>query len=195
MSRAQDQLDVALLVGAALERAGARWMIGGSIATSAYGEPRATHDVDLAADLRIEGVEPFVRGLGEGFYADTDTIADACRRRGSFNVIHYASVEKVDVFCIGDGTFAVAGLAGRTEWDLGGGRTAPVARPEYMVVEKLRWYRRGGEVSDRQLRDVQGVLQVVGPSLDLALIREWATEVGVADLLATALADAGLPPG
>lgn len=54
MSTDLDQLGVALVVGAALEAAGARWMIGGSVATSAYGEPRATHDVDLVADLRLD---------------------------------------------------------------------------------------------------------------------------------------------
>jgi len=60
-----------------------------------------------------------------------------------------------------------------------------------MVVEKLRWFRSGGQVSDRQWRDVQGVLQVSGASLDLDLLRDWADDVGVRALPERALEDAG----
>ena len=187
-----DQVDVALLVGHALEQAGCTWMIGGSLATSAHGEPRATHDVDLVANLMPPQVEAFVRGLDEAFYVDENVVRNAVRRRTSFNIIHFETTEKIDVFCLRDDPFAVAGLKNRIALDLGEGRTAPVASPGDMVVEKLRWYRRGGEVSDRQWRDVQGVLQVSGAMLDLAQLRFWADEIGVRDLLEKALDDAGL---
>jgi hypothetical protein len=183
-----DQLGVALAVGVALEAAGARWMIGGSVATSAYGEPRATHDVDLVADLRLSGVQAFVEALGGAFYVDADVVRDAARRRVSFNVIHFDTTEKIDVFCIGE-PFAAHGLHNRRLLTLPDGRVAPVAAPEDMVVEKLRWYRRGGEVSDRQLRDVMGVLQVIGDTLDEGQMRRWASEVGVTDLLERVLKD------
>ncbi|MCB9664424.1 MAG: hypothetical protein H6732_09935 [Alphaproteobacteria bacterium] len=183
-----DQLGVALVVGAALEAAGAQWMIGGSVATSAYGEPRATHDVDLVSDLRISGVPPFVEALGDAFYVDADVVRDAARRRASFNVIHFLTTEKIDVFCTGE-RFAAHGLQHRRFLTLPDGRTAPVAAPEDMVVEKLRWFRRGGEVSDRQLRDVRGVLQVLGHTLDQVRMRRWAAEVGVSDLLERELED------
>lgn len=191
MSELPSQIEVALMVGRALEGAGCTWMVGGSIATSAYGEPRATNDVDLVADLRPSRAAAFVDGLGDAFYADLDVIRDAAGRRASFNVIHYETVEKIDVFCLRD-AFSAAGLSKRIAWDLGEGVTAPVAPPEHMVVEKLRWYRRGGEVSGRQLRDVQGVLQTSGPSLDIAEMRTWAERLDVADLLEVALLEAGL---
>lgn len=189
MSEDLDQLGVALAVGAALEVAGARWMIGGSVATSAYGEPRATHDVDLVADLLPSAVASFVGALGGAFYVDEAVVRDAARRRGSFNVIHFETTEKIDVFCAGE-TFARHGLQNRRVLTLPDGRQVPVAAPEDMVVEKLRWFRRGGEVSDRQLRDVGGVLQVLGDTLDEDQMRRWASEVGVADLLEQALRDA-----
>jgi hypothetical protein len=166
-------------------------MIGGSIATSAYGEPRATNDVDLVANLRPTTCRTFVEALGDDFYADLDTVRDAARRRASFNLIHFESVEKIDVFCLRD-AFAADGLKKRVEWDLGEGLVAPVAPPGHMVIEKLRWYRRGGEVSERQLRDVQGVLQTSGVKLDLDEMRHWADELGLADLLDRSLAEAGL---
>ncbi|MCB9675224.1 MAG: hypothetical protein H6737_08910 [Alphaproteobacteria bacterium] len=191
MSGLPSQLEVALQVGRALEAAGCEWMIGGSIATSAYGEPRATNDVDLVANLRPGVCAAFVERLGDAFYVDLDVVRDAARRGTSFNVIHFDSVEKIDVFCVRD-AFAADGLKKRVDWDLGDGLVAPVAPPGHMVVEKLRWYRRGGEVSDRQLRDVQGVLQTSGDVLDLDELRRWAGELGLSDLLEDALVKAGL---
>ena len=189
-----DQIGVALLVGRALETAGCAWMIGGSLATSVYGEPRSTHDVDLVADLRSPGVERFIAGLREAFYVDREAVDDAVRRGASFNVIHFETTEKVDVFVVRGSRFARGGLDAREQIDLGDGRTAPVAAPAHMVVEKLRWYRRGGEVSDRQWRDVLGVLQTSGDRLDLAEMRVWAAELGVDDLLERVLVEAGMAP-
>lgn len=190
MSGDLDQLGVALVVGAALEAAGARWMIGGSVATSAYGEPRATHDVDLVADLVPGAVGSFVAALGGAFYVDEAVVRDAARRRASFNVIHFDTTEKIDVFCAGE-PFARHGLQNRRFLTLPDGREVPVAAPEDMVVEKLRWFRRGGEVSERQLRDVRGVLHVLGRGLDREHMRRWAAEVGVEDLLERVLGESG----
>lgn len=79
LSELPSQLEVALQVGRALDAAGCAWMIGGSIATSAYGEPRATNDVDLAANLRPSACRTFVEGLGDDFYAGLDAVRDAAR--------------------------------------------------------------------------------------------------------------------
>lgn len=187
-----DQLRVAFWVGEALEAAGARWVLGGSLASSAFGHARTTQDVDLATDLEAEAVDAFLTVLGDRFYADRDAALTAARRRASFNVIHFDTVEKVDVFCVRAGSFGARGLDTPVLLTLADGTTLPVARPEHMVVEKLRWFRRGGEISERQLRDVLGVLQVSGPRLDIARMRDDADTVGVADLLETALRDAGL---
>ena len=81
-----------------LERAGCRWMVGGSIATSSYGEPRATHDVDLVANLTTKGVGAFLAALGPDFYVDPDTARDA------------------------DAGFGGHGLDSRVTLDIGGGR-------------------------------------------------------------------------
>lgn len=167
-------------------------MIGGSMASSAHGEPRSSQDVDLVADLTPERVAPFLAALGGAFYADPEAVADAVRRTASFNVIHFEWLHKIDVFCLRDDDFSQVGLARAEPLDLGDGRIPPVAAAGYMVVEKLRWYRRGGEISDRQWRDVQGMLQVEGPRLDIEEIRRWSDQVGVRDLLERALSQAGI---
>ena len=158
------------------------------MATSTYGEPRATNDVDLVSDLKPRQVEVFVQRLGPDFYADAEAIRQAAGAGRSFNVINFDSVEKIDVFC-GEGTLVKEGLERRIEWDLAEGVRAPVAPPEYMIVVKLWWYRLGGSISDRQIRDVRGVLQTMGDRLELDLAKRWAAELELLDLLVPLLGD------
>ncbi|MCK6504913.1 hypothetical protein L6R53_16200 [Myxococcota bacterium] len=177
-------------VGAALDRLGVPWMVGGSLATSAYGEPRSTHDVDIVADLVLPQVDPFVDSLDEDFYVDRDTVRTAVRRRGSFNMVHLHTAEKIDVFPVRADAVARAALGRRVRWPVTPSLVLPLASPGDMLVEKLRWYRLGGEVSERQWRDVLGVLRVWGPRLDVEQMRADAAELGVGDLLERAIRSA-----
>ncbi|HXL36665.1 MAG TPA: hypothetical protein VN954_05625, partial [Ktedonobacteraceae bacterium] len=80
----------------ALEELGVPYHIGGSVASSLYGLPRLTIDVDIIADLRLEHIRPLVIRLQTNYYIDEDMIRDAIRRRSSFNVIHLDTMLKVD---------------------------------------------------------------------------------------------------
>jgi len=65
-----------------------------------------------------------------------------------------------------------------------------VTSPEDVILSKLEWYRMGGEVSDRQWRDILGVLKTRQGELDLDYLRKWAGELKVSDLLERALREA-----
>ena len=69
------------------------------------------------------------------------------------------------------------------------GRSLMVASPEDVVAQKLRWYRLGGERSDRQWRDVLGVLKVSGTALDESYSSETC-DLLVTDLLRRAMEQA-----
>lgn len=62
-------------------------------------------------------------------------------------------------------------------------RYLQVYSPEDILLQKLRWYRMGNEVSDRQWRDVLGIIHVQAGRLDEAYLRRGAAVLGVADLL------------
>jgi hypothetical protein len=154
---------------------------------------RSTLDADLVADLRLEHAEPLAQALSGTFYADAGMIRDAIHRHASFNLIHLQTAFKVDVFVIKPRAFDRAQLARRRSRLLSEDpeRYAYVTSAEDIVLSKLEWYHMGGQISDRQWRDVLGVLGVQGERLDVAYMRRMAAELGVADLLGCAMRAVG----
>lgn len=188
-----ESLAVALLVADALNGLGVRYAIGGSLSSAVHGVMRATMDADLIADLRLEHVEPLERVLRDSFYADAEMMRDAVRRHSSFNVIHLETTFKVDVFVAKPRAFDRAQLARRQLHLLSEEpeRRAYITSSEDIVLAKLEWYRAGGEISERQWRDVLGVLRVQAERLDRAYLQEMAAELRVSDLLSRAMQEAG----
>ena len=54
---------------------------------------------------------------------------------------------------------------------------------EHTLLRKLAWYRRGGEASERQWRDVQAIARIQGERLERDRLQLWAARLGVTDLL------------
>ena len=108
-----DILGVALQCAEAFERAGTGYFLGGSLASSLQGEPRATNDIDFVVDLRLPQLEPLVRELGEDFDIDGESLREAVVRRSSWNIFHLPSVTKVDLFLLGSGSFDVSEFSRR----------------------------------------------------------------------------------
>jgi len=177
----------------ALEQLEVNYHIGGSVASSVHGIVRATIDADLVAELRLEHVRPLVKRLEADYYIDEDAVRDAVRRRSSFNAIHLETMLKVDVFIPKSRLFDQEELRRvRLQSLIEDTRPFYVASPEDTILNKLEWYRMGGEVSDRQWNDILGVLKVQGTNLDMAYLQRWAAALNVADLLQRALVDSGL---
>ncbi len=184
-----DTLKAALAAASILDEMGVRWFLGGSLASSVHGIPRATFDADIMADLRPQHVKPFLKRLGDAWYANEGAIMQALQARSTFNLIHLATAMKVDVFLpklrrFDGGEFARSRKMLVAE---GSDVEASVCCAEDIVIAKLEWYRLGGEDSQRQWSDVLGVLRLNDGKLDLDLLRTSAEEIGVADLLQKAI--------
>lgn len=168
---------------------GIRYLVGGSVASSLYGIPRATQDVDLVADIQLSQVDAITSAMAGEFYVDADMIRDAIRRRASFNVVHLATMFKADVFLIqGDSWSREEMRRARTEeLSLPDGKVnIRFASPEDTLLHKLIWYKLGNQISDRQWSDILGVLKVQGDVLDQAYLDRWAPLLDVYDLLVRA---------
>ena len=179
-----DPISVALAVAERLEALNVAYVVGGSLASSVHGEPRATRDVDLMAALTPRSARRLAKALTGDFYVDADTASEAVALGGSFNAVHIASAIKVDFFVAGEDEFEAERLRCRELVSLG---TAGlyVDTAEHTLLRKLEWYRRGGEVSERQWRDVQAIVRIQGDRLDRTRLSRWARHLGVTDLLDT----------
>jgi hypothetical protein len=184
-----EQIAVTMMVTDVLESLGVPYAIGGSLASALHGVMRATMDADLVTDLRPEHADPLAQALGEAFYADPEMMRDAIRRHSSFNVIHLETMFKVDLFVAKPRPFDRSQLARRQLHVLSEDpeRHAYITSAEDTVLSKLEWYQMSSGVSDRQWRDVLGVLKVQGERLDHTYMHRMATELGVSDLLERAL--------
>ena len=165
------------------------YLVGGSVASSYHGRPRATVDVDILADLGPQQVGPFIGRLSEEFVAFEDEVLSAIKDSRSFNLIHRRTVSKFDIF-LPRGAFDRSQLhrAKLVPFNSFASRIELfVASPEDVILAKLRWFRLGGETSERQWSDVRGVVEIQAGKLDLEYLNNWAQELRVQDLLARAL--------
>ncbi|MDX1436258.1 MAG: hypothetical protein R3335_05580 [Anaerolineales bacterium] len=184
-----EPLAVTLQVIDVLERLEAPYWIGGSLASALHGVARATLDSDLVANITLDQVEEIVRELEGSFFTDEEMVRNAVARHGSFNLIHRESMFKVDVFLLKERAFDRMQLERRAAQivTIDPERKAYVCTAEDIILAKLEWYKAGGEVSERQWRDVMGVIKVQTGRLDIAYLRRWAEELDVLELLEEAL--------
>lgn len=179
-------LETAAMVAQVFEQIGVPYFIAGSVASSVYGFPRATQDVDFVAAIELKHVPLLVAKLESEFYVDGEAVREAVEKENSFNIVRWDTMDKVDIF--------VRRLEGffRSEFERrqpitvemhGQEITLHIASPEDTLLHKLVWFRQSGEVSKHQWVDIVGILKVQGDKLDWAYLLKWASELGIADLL------------
>jgi hypothetical protein len=182
-----DALDVALLVGGAIDTVGGEYFVGGSVASSLQGEPRATNDIDMVVAMRGFRVRAFAEQLGSDFEVDEQMLREALARGGSANIFYLPLVTKVDIFGLGASPYDEVEFHRRRRVRVReSGEELWVKSPEDTILRKLLWYRQGGEVSSKQWRDVTEVLRIRGPQLDVVHLDAWASKLGLTALLARA---------
>src|SRR5688500_9631842 len=140
-----DPIGVVLEVVRILDDLHMDYAIGGSIASSVFGEPRATADADLLVALGELEVDELVARLLTTFYVSEDAAREAARRLSSFNACHLESTFKIDLFVAGAHLLDQEQLSRRRLIEIAAsGSSACVTAPENLVARKLDWYRRGG---------------------------------------------------
>ena len=146
-----------------LDGLGIGYAIGGSLANSLHGITRMTQDADLTVEP-FAGREGAFLGLFSrpDYYLSPDAVRDALRTRSTFNIILLPTGYKIDVFVRKDDPFERSAFDRRGPYPMPilSGGPVMVHSPEDTILFKLRGYRLGGEISDRQWTDVLGVLKV-----------------------------------
>ena len=189
-----EPIAVTIKVTSVLEKLGIPYLIGGSLASTLYGMVRTTQGSDIITEMRREHILPFVASLQNEFFMDEEMIAESIQRNSSFNIIHRDTMFKVDVFIPPPRPFQQSQLARakKQTFSLDPEVSANFSSAEDTILSKLEWYRMGGEASERQWRDIIGVLKTQSGELDLAYMRHWSKELKVDDLLERAMKESRL---
>lgn len=180
----ENAIDIALKVASALISVGAEYFLGGSLASSLQGEPRATNDIDFVIALPVGLTRALRDALGSDFEVDTDMLRDAVLHARSANAFYLPVVTKIDFFGRGYEPFDESEFSRRRPAVVrASGETIVVKSAEDTVLRKLLWFREGGEVSEKQWRDIVSVLRISGAAMDDAYLTSWASRLELEALL------------
>lgn len=176
-----DQLDLLRHLIAALDRLDVPYMVVGSLASAAYGEPRMTQDIDVVIDLEERQIAALCRAFAsDEFYVSEQAALDAVRHNSQFNIIHPASGNKIDLMIVPAGAWGQAEISRRQRTRLLPDLEGYCARPEDVILGKMQYYREGG--SEKHLRDIAGILKVSGDQVDRQYVARWAEQMGLAEI-------------
>lgn len=157
------------------------YMLVGSVASSLRGIARSTLDIDLLASLDEGQAQGLIERVQADFYVSASAVAEALRRKSMFNLVQFSSGFKIDVYILGGKPFERAEFERRQPLTTEG-QTLWVATPEDLIISKLDWYRMGGRISERQWRDVVGLLQLHRERLDRVYLEQWVTRLDLVEL-------------
>lgn len=188
----QDSTELARQLHPILEQLGIAYYITGGVASIAYGEPRTTRDLDLVVEVDPVSIAQLVQALEQsGFYCPPGAVEDIQAGRGrTLSVTHIETILNADIVLNVDSPFDRSKMQRRRLEVMDEMTQCWIISPEDLILAKLLWGR--GMQSEKQWRDVLGVLKVQGASLDFDYLMDWAESLSIVEAVAQALVEAGL---
>ncbi len=166
-----------------LERLRISYFVTGSVASSAYGEPRFTQDLDLVVALPSASIPKLVAGFpSSDFYVPPDsTLREEASRSegGHFNLVHHESGVRADVYLAGGDDLHAWAFQHRRRIQLSEELEVWLAPPEYVIVRKLEWMAEGA--GERHQEDVRHMVRVCGGLLDHEFLERELRSRGLED--------------
>lgn len=156
------------------------YMLVGSMASNFWGVPRSTHDIDFVVQYTHAEAVRIVKAFEDNFFIQSISVEAALRPPFQFNALDNRSALKVDFFTVGPDEYDQLRFERRLPVTLLG-QAAFIARPEDVILYKLRWFQI--TPSDRQLTDIAGILDVSNSAIDHVYMAEWANKLEVFNVL------------
>jgi hypothetical protein len=176
-----EQIDLFRMTVQTLERLGIRYMVVGSFASSTYGEPRMTRDIDIVIDVHGDQIERLCDAFPpDEFYVSQDAARMAVLQHGQFNIVHPDSGNKIDFMIARTDPWGREQLDRRQAVLFPDTGTWYAARPEDVILSKMIYFQEGG--SDKHLRDIAGMLKVSGSVIDRAYLARWVERFGLQEI-------------
>lgn len=190
----QDPSEVARLLHPIFDQLAIPYYITGGVAASMYGDPRTTRDMDLVIEAQRSDIPQLAEALEQGgFYCPPGALEEIIQGTGqTLSVTHMTQLLNADIMLNADTDFDRSKMARRQleAIDEAGVLQVWVIAPEDLILAKLQWGR--GKQSEKQWRDVLGVLKVQIDNLDYGYLAEWAEKLGVLEFLQQVLIEAGI---
>jgi hypothetical protein len=188
----QDSIALAQQLHALLESINIPYYVGGGVASSIHGEARSTRDLDLAIQISRQEINLLIITLEKaGFYCPAGAVEDLKQSRSQLlNITHTETIANADIYIADNTPFAQSQMSRRQLIEVEGTANFWIASPEDTIVQKLVWAKNSR--SEKQWRDILGILKLQGANLDRDYLAEWAQRLGVVDDLTQALTEAGI---
>ncbi len=150
------------------------YMVTGSVASIIYGEPRMTHDIDLVVSLNEKDISKLIQAFpASEFYFPPEEVVKVERTktsRGHFNIIHFETGFKADVYLVGKNELAKWGIENAKEYELEGEKIF-IAPPEYVIIMKMNFYLEGG--SEKHINDIKSILKYSKDLIDFDILNKF----------------------
>lgn len=181
------QRDILLNIAESFNNLKINYLLTGSFAVSYYGLPRATHDIDFIIEIQKENLDKLklvLKKLGKDYIYDLSDIEDPPAFSYQFNIYHPETGVKVDFWMVKDNNFEISKFKRKQEILIEKTKISIVSA-EDLILNKLLWSKE--IVSERHLKDCQGIIQIQGEKLDYKYLKTWAKKLGFSQLLKSIL--------
>ncbi|MBW4476620.1 MAG: hypothetical protein KME54_07040 [Tolypothrix brevis GSE-NOS-MK-07-07A] len=188
----QDSITLASELHQILESVNIPYYVSGGVASSIHGEPRSTRDLDLVIEIQRDQINLLVTTLeAAGYYCPAGAVEDLQQGRDRMlNITHTETIANADLYVTDTSAFAASQMTRRRLLDVEGMPNFWLISPEDLLLQKLVWGR--GSQSEKQWRDVLGILKLQADFLDYGYLTEWAENLGLVDLISQAFTEAGI---
>ena len=157
-----------------LNKANIKYMVTGSLASIIYGEPRTTHDIDLVVSLKEKDIVKLSGTFpqSEFYFPPVEVIKIEILKtsRGHFNIIHFKTGFKADVYLLEENELSKWGMENAKEFELEGEKIF-AAPPEYVIIMKMNFYFEGG--SEKHIRDIKSILKYSMNLMDVNILNKF----------------------
>ena len=190
MTWIQDSIALAVELHNIFAQLNISYYITGGVAASTYGEPRTTRDLDIVIAVSRLNLDRLVQSLEiAGFYVPgvEDVSSGKMQMLG---ITHQETISRADLMLAGESNFERVKFNRRQQIAIEGRGTLYFASPEDIILNKLRWGALSQ--SEKQWRDVLGILKVQGKNLDFGYLRQQAESIGFSADLDRAIIESGL---
>jgi hypothetical protein len=188
----QDSISLAGELHQLFESISIDYYVSGGVASSIHGEPRSTRDLDLVIEVKPNQIDLLVKTLeASGYYCPAGAVEDLQRGCGNMlNITHTETIANADIYIKDNSPYSTSQMNRRVLIDLDGIPAFWIASAEDIILQKLRWGK--GRKSEKQWRDVLGIIKVQADNLDYGYLTEWAENLDLVADLSEVLTQAGI---